>query len=72
MKTIKIKKQTTQKIYVIKRKVKFGNYKHCLKATRLETKIKQLEKYKLNVDSLTDNHTEFIKRYINIKTTAKL
>ena len=29
---------------VVRRKLKFEDYKHCLKATRLETKINQLEK----------------------------
>ena len=31
-------------MYVIKRKLKFKDYKDCLKATQLEYKIKHLEK----------------------------
>ena len=37
---------------VIKRKLKFQNYKKCLEATQLENKINHLEKNKINIDSL--------------------
>ena len=37
---------------VIKRKLKFENYKNCLRATQLENKINHLEKNKINIDSL--------------------
>ena len=37
---------------VIKRKLKFENYKNCLEATQLDNKIKHLEKNKFNIDSL--------------------
>ena len=40
----------TQKC-VIKRKLKFEDYKHSLKATQLGNKINQLGKYKRDVDS---------------------
>ena len=46
---------------VIKRKLKLEEYKHCLEATQLENKINQLEKNKLNVNILRENHKEFIK-----------
>ena len=36
----------------IKRKLKFENYKNCLRATQLENKIKHLEKTKINIDSI--------------------
>ena len=36
---------------VIKRKLKFENYKNCLEATQLDNKIKYLEKNKINTDS---------------------
>ena len=36
---------------VIKRKVKFENYKNCLEATQLDNKIKYLEKNDVNIDS---------------------
>ena len=38
--------------YAIKRKLKFENYKNCLEATKLDDKIKYLEKDKINIDSL--------------------
>ena len=40
-----IKAKDTKKC-VIKRKLKFENYKNCLKATQLDIKIKYLEKIK--------------------------
>ena len=43
------KAKDTQK-YVIERKLKSENYKNCLEATPLESKIKQLEK--INIDNL--------------------
>ena len=33
-------------------KLKVGNYKNSLQATKLENKIKHLEKNKINIDSL--------------------
>ena len=35
---------------VIKRKLKFENYKNCLEATQLENKINHLEKREINID----------------------
>ena len=43
------KNQNPQKKFVIKRKLKFEDYKNCLEATRLENKITQVEKN--NIDS---------------------
>ena len=40
---------------------KLEDYKNCLEATQLENKINQLEKNKVKVDSLLQNHKEFIK-----------
>ena len=37
------------KEYVIKRKLKFEDYKNCLEATQLENKINQLEKNNVDV-----------------------
>ena len=37
---------------VIKRKLKFEDYKNCLKAAQIENKINHLEKNKICVDSL--------------------
>ena len=38
------KKAKGTKKHVIKRKLKFENYKNCLKATQLENKVNYLEK----------------------------
>ena len=51
------KKAKGTKKCVIKRKIKFENYKNCLEATQLENKIKYLEKNKIDIDSIK----EFIK-----------
>ena len=40
------KKSKRQEKYAIKRKLKFENYKNCLKPTQLENKINHLEKIK--------------------------
>ena len=46
------KKVKGTKKCVIRRKLKFQNYKKCLEATQLENKINHLEKNKINIDSL--------------------
>ena len=46
---------------VTKQKLKFEYYQHCLEATQLENKIKQLAKNRLVGDSLRESHKEFIK-----------
>ena len=51
------KKAKGTKKCVIKRKLKFENYKNCLEATQLENKINYLEKCKIDIDSIK----EFIK-----------
>ena len=51
MTIVKIRKQKTQKS-VIKRKLKFENYKNCLEATQLENKINHLEKDEIDIDCL--------------------
>ena len=37
---------------VIKRKLKFENYKNCFEATNFENKTNHLEKRKIKIDSL--------------------
>ena len=70
---MKEKKNKRRKKCVIKRKIKFEEYKHCLGATHLENKVKHLEKYKLDIDILRKNHKEFIKSNIrNIKMATKI
>ena len=46
------KKAKDTKKCVIKRKIKFKDRIHCLEAAQLESKINQLEKYKVDGDSL--------------------
>ena len=40
------------KMCVIKRNVRFENYKNCLEETQLENKINYIEKNEINIDSL--------------------
>ena len=47
-------KQKVQKI-VVKRKLKFENYKQCLKASQVINIVKYLEKKGINVDSLKED-----------------
>ena len=54
---MKIKKAKDTKKCVIKRKLKFGDYKNCLEAPQIENKINHLEKNKIDIDS----PKEFIK-----------
>ena len=59
---VKIKEQKVQKSISIKKKLKFEDYKNCLEVTRLENEINHLEKKrKIDVDSLKEDHREFIK-----------
>ena len=67
---MKTKKQKAQKS-VIKRKLNFKGYKYCLEETQLENKLNQLQKNKFDVDSLGENHEEFIQKKINIKIITK-
>ena len=48
MMVVNIKKEKIKKC-VMKRKLKFENYKNCLEATQLDNKIKYLEKYKTDI-----------------------
>ena len=55
---MKIKKQKPQKLC---HKNNINRLKIFLEVTQLENKINQLEKNKVGVDSLRENHKEFIK-----------
>ena len=55
------KKAKGTKKCAVKSKLKFQDYKHCLKASQLEKK-NHLEKTNLNVDILQENHEEFTKK----------
>ena len=59
------KKARGSKKCVIKRKLRFENYKNCLEATELENKINHLEKNKIDINSIK----EFIK---NNKSILKI
>ena len=50
------KKTKGPKKCVIKRKLKFEDYKNCLKAAQIESKINHLEKNKIDVDILKRIH----------------
>ena len=58
---MKIKKQKAQKKIVIKRKLKFHNYKNCLKAAQIGKKINYLRKRKIDVDNLKVDQKDFAK-----------
>ena len=49
---VKIKKQKMQKKCVIKRKLKFDDYKTCLGHVQIENKINHLQKHEIVIDSL--------------------
>ena len=55
------KKAKGTKKCVIKRKLKFGNYKNCLEATQPKNRVKYIEKNKINIDSLKKTQREFIR-----------
>ena len=65
------KKAKVTKKCVLKRKLKFENYKNCLEATQLDNKIKYLEKNKINIDSLKENHKKFIRNNKSILPTQQ-
>ena len=56
---MKIKKEIGTKRHVVKRKLKFENYKNCLETTQLENKINYLENKEINIDSVKKYHKEF-------------
>ena len=52
---------------VIKRKLKFENYKSCLEPTQLKNKINNLEKIKADMNSYKKDHKEVIKNKFILK-----
>ena len=50
------KKMKGTKKCVVKRKLKSENYKDCLEATQLENKINYVEKNKIDIDRIKENH----------------
>ena len=57
----KDKKAKVKKKCFTKRKLKFEDYKNCLKAALIGNKINHLEKNSINVDSFKGDQKEFIK-----------
>ena len=49
------------KKYFIKWKLKFEDYENCLEENQFEKEINQLQRNKLDKDSLRENHKEFIR-----------
>ena len=62
-----IKKQKGQKKSIIKRNLKFRDYKKSLKATAIENRINYLENKKIDVDYLK----EFVKNKVILKTQQR-
>ena len=60
----KDKKAKGTKKCVIKRKLKFEDYKNCLEAAQIENKINYLEKNEIDVDSLS-KHQKNSEKLIN-------
>ena len=56
------KKVKDTKKFAIKQKLKFDHYKLCLETSGLQNKRKQLEKNKLDLDSLREIRKEFKKQ----------
>ena len=66
------KKAKCSKKCVIKIKLEFEDYKNCLEATQLENKINHLEKNKIDIGSLKENHKTFIKNNkLKLKTQRR-
>ena len=55
----------------MERKLKFENYKACLKATQLDNKKTYLEKNKINICSFKKNHNKFIRNNKSILKTQQ-
>ena len=62
---VKIKKQKTQKCVII-RKLKFKNFKNCLKATQLDNEIKYLQKNKTDIDDINKIIKKCIKNKVQM------
>ena len=65
------KKAKGTKKCVIKRNLKFRDYKKCLKASQMENEINYLEKKKADVDCLKEDKREFVKNKLILKTQQR-
>ena len=52
---------------VIKRKLKFKDYKKCLKVSQIENKMNYLEKKEIDADCLKEDNKEFVKKKVMLK-----
>ena len=64
---MKRKKQKGQKTWVIKRNLKFQDYKNCSEAAQIERKINYFRKKKIDVDS----QNKFIKNNLILQTQQR-
>ena len=67
MLAVKIKKKKAQKVQY--KKLTFENYQNCLEATQLEDKMNYVEQNTIDIDSVKENHKEFIE---NSKSILKI
>ena len=65
------KKAKETKKCVIKRKLKFQDYKNCLEAAQIERKLNYLRKKKIDVDSLIEDQKEFVNNKIILRTQQR-
>ena len=64
----KRKKEKGTKKRAIKRKLKFQDYRNCLRAAKIENKINYLEKEKFDLDNHKEGQREFVKNKLRLKT----
>ena len=62
------KKAKGTKKCVIKRKLKFQDYRNCLEAVQVKRKINYLRKKKIDVDSIKEDQKEFVNNKLILKT----
>ena len=70
MKAVNTKKAEGTKKCVTKRKLKFKNYKNCLKDSQLENKVNQLEETQVNTKSHRQNYKLILKHSKDLKVKA--
>ena len=64
------KKAISKKNCVIKN-LKFQDFKNCLKFSQIINKVNYLEKKGINIDSLKEDKTEFIKNRLLLKAQQR-
>ena len=61
------KKGKGTKKCVIKRNLRFWDYKKCSKASQIENKINYLEKKKIDIDCLKEDKKELVRNNLKLK-----